>query len=149
MGFRGPLRDPGSRRGAVEMPNSQDSPELPQPPSWLGEAAQTVFIQIVNELVEAQVPLKRVDGHSIGMAATCIAEVKRWTEVNEALSAHDIEMRMQCSQVIARNQRDLQGWLAAIGGTVKSRAQMGLRGKKEEKKLGAVASILQAKRGAG
>jgi hypothetical protein len=140
----GPLRDPYSRRGVREIPNYKpDAAELPESPEHLSEKAKIIFDGLVDDLVSAQVPIKKVDAHAIGMAAVCIDEVRRWSELGDTMTG---EMRVQCAQVVARNQRDAQEWLGVIGGTPKSRAQMGLRGKKEEKKAGTVASILAAKR---
>lgn len=129
-----------------EMPGyAPDAPETPDVPAHLTKTAKKIFRQIVGELVEAKIPIKRVDGHAIGMAAICLDEVRRWSDLAEKIGTSP-EMRMQCAQMVARNQRDAQEWLGVLGATPKSRAQMGLRGKTEGKKLGAVASILQQKR---
>ena len=147
----GPLRfNPESpRRGAVEMPNyTPDAPERPQPASWLSTAAKVIFTDLVNDLIKAGVPIKAVDGHAIGMAATCLDEVQRRSK-RGAKSKYEAKRILECAQMVARNQRDAQAWLAVIGATPKSRAQMGLRGKQEAKKLGTVASILAANPGVG
>jgi hypothetical protein len=120
-----------------------DAPERPRAPKHLSDTARGIFDDLVADLVDAGVPTKRADGHAIGMAAICLDEVRRWSEIGE--QSHG-DMRLQCAQVVARNQRDAQLWLGVIGATPKSRAQMGLRGKQEPKKLGAVASILQLKK---
>lgn len=58
----------------MEMPNYEpDKPdELPSAPSHLSETATAIFSQLVRELMDAQIPIKRIDGHaiSISMAAT-------------------------------------------------------------------------------
>lgn len=149
MGQRGPLRDPNSRRGVREMPNyTPDAPEKPTAPSWLSKDARIIFDDLVGDLVAADVPLRQVDKHAAAIAANLLKEIQYWSKTADA-AATGPELRMQCSQVIARLERDLLQWLPAIGGTTKGRFQLGIRGKKEQKKLGAVASILQAKRGVG
>lgn len=129
------------------MPNfTVDEPEKPRAPAWLSAGSKKIFADLVEDLIVAGVPIKQVDKHAIAMCATCLDEVQRWSKIGDESTT---EMRMQCAQVVARNQRDAQEWIAVIGASPKSRAQMGLRGKTEPKKLGAVASILAAKRGVG
>ena len=120
-----------------------DPPEAPVCPSHLSTSARKLFRSLVNLLVEAKVPVKAVDCHAISLAAICLDEVQRWSAMLE--NAESTKDKIECAAIVARNQRDAQQWLAAIGATPKSRAQMGLRGKGETKKLGAVASILQIK----
>lgn len=138
------LRKPDSRRGVREMPDyTPDKPELPEAPEYLVPSAKAIFHQMVRDLVKAGVPVKAVDGHAIGNAAMCQDQVAYWSKLMPTLQN---EARLQCAQMIARFQRDAQEWIAVTGQSPKSRAQMGLRGKTEAKKMGTVASILAAKR---
>jgi hypothetical protein len=127
------------------MPNyTPPAPEKPNPPSWMSKGGKAIFADMVNDLMAAGVPIKRVDKHAIAMASTCLDEVQRWSKIGDESTGS--EMKMQCAQVVARNQRDAQEWLAVIGASPKSRAQMGLRQQEAKKKPGAVAQILQIKR---
>ena len=143
MGQKGPIRDPLSRRGAIEMPGYQpDDPELPQEPRWLSAAGKTTFAGLVADLAAAGVPIKMADGHAIAMAAHCVAEAQTWAKRSKR--CRKTADKLECSKLAARLQRDSQSWLAAICATPVSRARLGLRGVKS--KPGKVLSIIQAKR---
>jgi phage terminase small subunit len=131
MGLRGPL--PRKEEHVI------DPPEQPATPKWLGAAAKRIFRDLVADLMAARVPVKRVDGHAIAMAAYCLHQTQYWAEAQE--QANVGEHRQQCAALVARFQRDAQEWLNVVGGTPKSRAQMGLKGAKPMQAAGPMAVI--------
>jgi phage terminase small subunit len=137
MGLRGPL----PRKAE---PITIDPPERPATPKWLNGAARKIFRALIDDLVAARVPIKRVDGHAIAMAAHCIQQTQEWAEI-QAQPGQSGEFRRECAALVARFQRDGQEWLSVIGGTPKSRAQMGLRSAEQKKPSGALA-VIQARR---
>jgi phage terminase small subunit len=141
MGLRGPLRDPHSLRGQQEGIQI-DAPERPDTPKWLDGPAKKIFRSLLDDLVAARVPVKKVDGHAIAMAANCIWQAQKWTE-HEATQGISREFQAQCAQLVARFQRDAQEWLSVIGGTPKSRAQMGLRGQEKKAAPAGPMAVLQ------
>jgi hypothetical protein len=144
MGLHGPIRDPGSRRGAKEMPGYQpDQPDLPQPPRWLSGAGKTTFTGLVADLAAAQVPIKMADAHAVAMAAHCLTEAQVWA--HRAKTYRKTEDKIEAAKLCARFQRDSQQWLNAICATPTARARIGLRGGTTTKKPGRVLSIIQSR----
>lgn len=144
MGLRGPLRQPDSYRGSREMPGFRlDDPETPKPPAHLSSRAKRIFKSLVGDLVGAKVPIKKVDGHAIAMAAYCINATQEWTEKEKAPSLTPKDA-LEISRMIARFQRDAQAWMAAICATPQARARIGLRST-EKPKADTVKKILEAR----
>lgn len=140
MGLRGPLRDPHSQRGRQEQ-ITLDEPELPVCPKWLNPAAKKIFRSLVEDLAAAKVPLKRVDGYAISMAAQCIQQTQEWAEKQSMTPPPSVDWQKDCAALVARFERDARDWLSVIGGHVKSRAQIGLRGGSQPKPAGPLAVI--------
>ncbi len=78
------------------------------------------------------------------MAAHCIQQTQEWAE-QQATPKMTPEFRQQCAALVARFQRDAQEWLSVIGGTPKSRAQMGLKGNGGQAKPTGVLAVLQSR----
>jgi hypothetical protein len=144
MGERGPIRDPGSRRGARELPGfQQDAPELPEPPRWLTIAARATFSGLVEDLAAASVPIRMVDGHAIAMAAHALTQAQSWARRESRV--RKIEQKLECSRMAARFQRDAEKLLNVICATPSSRARIGLRATEPKKNAGRVLQIIAAR----
>lgn len=135
MGLRGPL--PREQQNSI----ATDAPEAVATPRWLTKSAKRIFRSLVADLTAARVPIKAVDAHAIAMAAHCIQQAQEWAEQQTIQPPPTVEWRKDCAALVARFQRDAQEWLNVIGGTPKSRAQMGLKGKEAPKVTGALAVI--------
>lgn len=144
MGTRGPIRDPGSRRGRQEMPGYQpDDPELPEPPRWLSMAARATFSGLVGDLAAAGVPIKLVDAHACAMCAYALNQAQTWARREQR--ARKIEQKLDCSRMAARFQRDAEKLLNVVCATPSARARIGLRATQQPKKPGRILQIIQAR----
>jgi len=144
MGLRGPLTKAGSvrdlRQGGVNTKLDKPETDLVAP-SWLSDDAQVEFYSLVECLIAANVPVKKLDAHAIACTASCAASVAVWSEREK--KAETFEQQIECGRQIARFSRDLQNWLASLAATPASRARLGVQSKPEEK--GALAQLLDLK----
>ena len=113
---------------------------LPSCPSWAAASVQTIFSSIVSDLVAAKVPLKRIDGHAVLMAAQCVDGVREATEIasDPETESHIRIMALKLKQQYAR---DLIQWLPLIGACPIGRQRLGQKAE-PEKKGGALAELL-------
>ena len=119
-----------------------DAPEAVETPDWLSPEAREIFDSLVEDLTAARVPIKAVDSHAIAMAAHCVQQTQEWASIQT--QAADVGSRKECAALVVRFQRDAQDWLSVIGGTPKSRAQMGIKGATQKTPAGALA-VLRAR----
>jgi phage terminase small subunit len=89
-----------------------------KPPAYLSVAGRKIFRQLEEELAAANVPIKAIDAHAIGLAAA------------------GIEMCQQSKDdapQFARVMRDTIALLQAIGGTPHARTRLGVKDKQPVK----------------
>src|SRR4051812_9334213 len=65
----------------TSVPNTGSS--VPVCPAWAAETVRVIFVSIVSDLIAAKVPLKRIDGHAVLMAAQCVDGVREATAIGE------------------------------------------------------------------
>lgn len=126
MGLRGPLRNPDSTRGVREGTRATATmAETPVVPAGLSKSAARLFVSLVRDLQAAGVPVKQVDAHAIGQAASCLSESKLWARREKR--TRGLEEKLSCSREARRYARDSRDWLAMIGGSPQSRARMNIK----------------------
>jgi hypothetical protein len=115
MSFKGPLRDPNSRRGMQENAGSGEVvSERPAAPAWLKKkAVLALFNQLVDDAVASGVPTRACDAHSFAMAAQATLDYQQ---------AKDAASRARIGRDLARHYDD-------IGASPKARLRMGIKGK--------------------
>lgn len=163
----GRYKDPDSRRSraqaqrdarlaAVGVPTEIPAPKLasvpntgtslPSCPSWAAPSVRSIFEGIVSDLIAARVPLKRIDGHAILMAAQCVDGVREATAISEdpesdgSLRIMALKLKQQCS-------RDLIQWLPLIGACPIGRQRLGQKAE-PERKAGPLAQLLARRQAA-
>lgn len=106
-------------------------PEQLTPPPYLTAEAQFIFRQLEKELAEANVPIKAVDAHAIGLAASGLEMCQRHKDDPAQF---------------ARVMRDAIALLMAIGGTPHARTRLGITDK--PKGQSKTSQLLQLAKGA-
>jgi hypothetical protein len=117
-GSRGPLTLASSRRGERERKLEKTKGEvivrIPERPAWLPLQAGDLWEATLGKLLDARIPLERVDGHAIAMFVMCVHETAG------AVAAGD-------SKLIAKLSRDTITWSGLIGANPTSRARLGIK----------------------
>lgn len=135
MGLKGPLRDPDSVRGQREGAGNINAPtiesQVPVPPAWLAVKEKRLFEQLIDDAQRAGIPVLAIDSHAYAMVSRLMLQAQKEKDGN----------------TLARIMRSLLPWMQAAGLNALGRARLGV--KREKKKTGTVASILEAKHNRG
>ena len=162
MGARGPLRDPNSRRGqaeavAVHRINLDDTIAVVGPsaqtrqtqgyhpvcPTGLPQRVAELWQEIVDNLMEAKVPVKQIDMYAISQAARCLAGAERADALMDDPTL-DGKGHLAALKLGQQFGKDLVQWLTLIGATPAARARIGIKASPDKPK-GTLAKILEQK----
>lgn len=131
MGERGPLRYPLSTRGLKETGGQPAAyaQNPPPPPSWLTPKEKEIFRQMIDQAIEAGIPMEKVDGFLFANMARLQLKFQREKDGSTA----------------ARIMRTLAPLLKDSGlGGQGSRRRIGVV--KREKKLSGALAVIAARR---